>query len=414
MRRAGPALAWIVGMFVAATARGDGFDAIDQHALRAPAAAETSIPDLAAYLIAPARNDTERARAVFRWITDRITYDVDVLRGGPAVYEGPETVLQTRRSICRGYAGLFEDLARAAGLEAATISGYGKAYGYTAGDRFTGPADHAWNAVRRRGEWQLLDCTWGAGWVDEKGEYQRGFDEHYFLTPADRFIWDHFPTDERWQLLDPPLTLAEFERRVVLHSVFFHRGLHDPSRTDAILRADDELRLTLGAPPGIAVSARLSRDGRPLDETLVLAQRTGSRLEIRALPPGAGTYLLDVFAGRAGEPQYEWAMQYRVVTPPNGGGAERYPEILGSFHAREATLESPFTGRLRAGGRETFRLRVPAAEKAAAVQGDTWTPFARRGEVFDGPVDVTPGELLIVAKFPGEEDYDVLLRYIAE
>jgi hypothetical protein len=409
IRRAGLALAIAAGT---PAAYGGAFDAIDRHALSAPAAVETSIPDLAAYLVAPARSDTAQARAIFRWITDRIVYDASVLHGARPVYEGPASVLQSRRSICRGYAGLFQDLADAAGLEAVTISGYGKSYGYAAGDTFAGPARHVWNAVRLAGGWQLLDCTWGAGWVNEQGEYASGFDAHYFLTPPEQFVCDHFPTEERWQLLDPPWTLDRFERQVYLRSAFFRCGLHDPSRGEAILTAAGELRLTLGTPPGIAVSARLVRDGQPLDETLVLTQRTAAAFEeIRVLLPADGTCFLDLFAGRTSEARYEWAMQYRVRATAGGDPAARFPETYGAFHERGATLEAPLTGRLRAGARAAFRLSVPGAKEVGAIQGTTWTGFTRRGEDFEGTPAVSPGELLIVATFAGGEDYDVLLRY---
>jgi transglutaminase-like putative cysteine protease len=367
VRSAGLALA-IAATVPAATA--GGWDAIDRHALGAPAAVEISIADLAAYLIAPARSDTAQARAIFRWITDRIVYDADVLHGATPVYEDPVSVLQSRRSICRGYAGLFQDLADAAGLEAVTVSGYGKAYGYAAGDTFAGPARHVWNAVRLAG---------------------------------------------RWQLLEPPWTLERFERQVYLRSAFFRCGLHDPSRSEATLTAAGELRLTLGAPPGIAVSARLVRDRRPLDETLVLTQRTAAGFEeIRVLLPADGTYFLDLYAGRAGESRYEWAMQYRVSATAGRDPAARFPETYGTFHERGATLEAPLTGSLRAGTRAAFRLSVPDAKEVGAVQGTAWTAFTRRGENFEGTLRVSPGELLIAAGFAGGTDYDVLLRYRGE
>lgn len=410
-RRAGIAVAVAA---VVATADAGTWEAIDRHALRAPAAVEASVPELAAYLIAPAHSDTARARALFRWITDRIVYDADVLHGARPVYEGSASVLRSRRSICRGYAGLFQDLADAAGLEAVTVSGYGKSYGYAAGDTFAGPAHHVWNAVRLAGRWQLLDCTWGAGWVDEQGAYASGFDEHYFLTPPEEFACDHFPAEERWQLLDPPWSLDRFERQVYRRSAYFACGLCDPSHDEAVLTATGELRLTLGTAPGIAVSARLTRDRRQLDETLVLTQRTAATFkEIRVLLPADGTYFLDIFAGRTGAPRLEWAMQYRIEATAMSDPAARFPETYGTFHERGASLATPLTGRLRAGERETFRLSVPGAREVGAVQGSAWTAFRRQGEDFEGTVRVSPGELLIVAGFADGADYDVLLRYSA-
>jgi len=51
------------------------------------------------------------------------------------------------------------------------------------------------------------------------------FDDFYFLTDPEEFIDSHFPDDEKWQLLDMPIALEEFERRVFKTSAFFTLGL---------------------------------------------------------------------------------------------------------------------------------------------------------------------------------------------
>lgn len=43
----------------------------------------------------------------------------------------------------------------------------------------------------------------------DKIRYQ--YDEHYFLCDPLEFIQEFFPDDPKWQLLEHPLTLAEFE-----------------------------------------------------------------------------------------------------------------------------------------------------------------------------------------------------------
>lgn len=50
-------------------------------------------------------------------------------------------------------------------------------------------------------------------------------DDFYFLTEPEEFIDSHFPDEERWQLLDLPIPLEEFERRVFKTSAFFTMGL---------------------------------------------------------------------------------------------------------------------------------------------------------------------------------------------
>ena len=148
-------------------------EALTVHALAAPAEAERSLDSLAAWLTAPAESPGEAARAVFRWIIDRVAYDVRGLPAGRRQRRPPEPeeVLRRRKARCDGFALLFEALARAAGLEAETLVGSSKGYGYAPGrcSGLIGPAaigtepDHAWNAVRIEDRWELLDATWGRG-----------------------------------------------------------------------------------------------------------------------------------------------------------------------------------------------------------------------------------------------------------
>ena len=115
------------------------YEEIDRHALNAPASAEATVESLAAYLIEPAKNDREKARAIFRWITENIDYNVEVFFKGGTGATNSEDVLKSRKSVCYGYSDLFLSLAREAGLQAVRISGYGKGYGYHAGQELHRP-----------------------------------------------------------------------------------------------------------------------------------------------------------------------------------------------------------------------------------------------------------------------------------
>jgi transglutaminase-like putative cysteine protease len=199
------------------------FGAIDAHALRAARNDERSIATLAAYLIRPARNDRERVRAFFRWITSRIVYDIDSFLQNRTVPCRAEMVLETRLSICQGYASLFEALCERAGIEVMMVPGFAKGFGSAVGASNDAP-NHVWNAVRFDGRWHLIDTTWGAGVVDG-GKYVRRFNDFYFLTPPDCLVFSHLPEDPRWQLTDPPLERDEFFRQPKVDDALFRLGV---------------------------------------------------------------------------------------------------------------------------------------------------------------------------------------------
>lgn len=185
---------------------------LDRHALTAPAdPAEKSLDWLAEYLFFPAHTDRDKARVIFRWMTDRIAYDMDALHTGNPGDVRPDMVLRSRKARGAGYAALFDELARRAGLRSLSIAGYVKEFVVTGDARSdVPPPNHVWNAVKINGCWQLVDTACGAGQV--KGQrFHKQFREQYFLTPPTQLIWTHYPENPAWQLLPRPLTFDQFE-----------------------------------------------------------------------------------------------------------------------------------------------------------------------------------------------------------
>lgn len=208
------------------------YDAIDAHALSAPGIDERSISSLANYLTGPAKDDEEKARAIYRWMTDRIDYDVDAFFRNDGA--GPGNALFSRKGLCSGYARLFEALASAAGLEVVTVKGHVKGYGFSPGGSALA---HEWNAVRIRGAWRLVDSTWGAGYVRD-GRFVRAFSERYFLAPPEELAFSHFPDSFSWQLQAHKLTLQEFEHLPLPGPAFFNLGITGENAWRAVSRDD--------------------------------------------------------------------------------------------------------------------------------------------------------------------------------
>jgi hypothetical protein len=186
-------------------------DAIDRQALETPDGAEGDVERLGRHLGSIGRNDRERARAIFRWITSRVAYDAEGLANKRIEDTRAEGVLKSRKTICDGYANLFEKLGKFAGLEVVKIPGHAKPNDFTPGDSFRKDSiTHAWNAVKIDGTWRLVDSTWGAGAVNG-GRFVPRLNEYYFLTPASQLAFSHFPKEARWQLVNSdPVTEGDF------------------------------------------------------------------------------------------------------------------------------------------------------------------------------------------------------------
>jgi transglutaminase-like putative cysteine protease len=291
------------------------YSLVDLWAVSATESEASTIGSLAAYLARPEFSEEEKARALFRWTAGNVRYDLAGFEAGTAEALPPEEVLRRRAAVCDGYAGLFNALAETAGLEAVTIRGYAKGEGYSAGRPFRGAPNHAWNAVRVPGRWLLLDCTWAAGVLNERGGYEAAFDPYFFDVPPSELILTHFPADPQWQLLDPPLTQEAFEGLPYVKTPFFECGLRLDSHKSAWVRAQGALfRVSLMAPQGTSVLASLVRRGEEMRKGRVAVLQEGNRRVIWVLSPEPGEYTLRIFATR-GDPRgpHRWVLDYAVT-----------------------------------------------------------------------------------------------------
>lgn len=186
-------------------------------------------------LVAPCKNELEKVTAIFKWITENISYRIKPVYKTPESNSYPvknavcahemrddvplkslnervaEEVLKKRETVCHGYARLFTTLCDDAGIRSEIIMGYARTGTNKPAQRFG--VNHYWNAVMIDGIWHLLDVTWASGYLSVRGdEFIREYDEKYFLTSPDLFIRDHYPDDIRWTLLPDSKIPPEFYR----------------------------------------------------------------------------------------------------------------------------------------------------------------------------------------------------------
>ncbi len=202
------------------------YQAIDAHALTIPA--NLPLHELARQLTATTTDDELKVRAIYRWITAHIRYDEVAFHHTDTLYKtlwkhsfDPDTnvmkqkylmgkalyALHSGKGVCDGYASLFKALCDEASVPCEVVGGYAKMGAQVIGQPF--PVNHSWNAVKLKGEWHLVDATWGAGYSDAPvTKFFPSFEESYFLSDPAVFIYNHFPVQEAWQLLPHPVSLS--------------------------------------------------------------------------------------------------------------------------------------------------------------------------------------------------------------
>lgn len=153
---------------------------------------------LAHMLCDPFPSPTDKARAIFTWCHHNIAYDVESFFGNCVRNITPEEGIFAGKAVCAGYAGVYEAIARRAGLECIMVTGHGKGYGFTPlkpGERPPppDPTGHAWNAVRiDGGKWKVIDACWGAGNVGDK-RFNKAFKPDEFVLSNEHIGKRHFP-----------------------------------------------------------------------------------------------------------------------------------------------------------------------------------------------------------------------------
>ncbi|MES2704172.1 MAG: transglutaminase-like domain-containing protein [Bacteroidota bacterium] len=188
--------------------------------------------DLSHYLCDGLDGDEAKANAVYNWITHNIKYDI---QGMQNIDRDPDKIvekaLKERKAICEGYAMLFTEMCREAGLKAVTLDGYSKDWTSDNGDKLYIPR-HAWCAVLINGKWQLADPTWGAGGLvqsptmirrivnkimrrnaqhSKKLAFRYRYNPGYFMQDPMAFRLKHLPADPMWQLTDTLMPREVFE-----------------------------------------------------------------------------------------------------------------------------------------------------------------------------------------------------------
>lgn len=209
-------------------------------------------PDTLSYLLTAAhKTQMEKVKAIFLWITANIDYNVRNFNNkyGPFATYGDEDdtsvvlksldervaklVLKKRTAVCDGYARLFKALCSFAGIESEVITGYGRT-----GSSKQFKCNHKWNAVLIDSSWYLLDATWASGYLNFTGdEFLRDYNGYYFLTQPQDFIYDHYPDELKWTLLQNPPTLKEFNRSPFKNEAFLKFKINSYKPAKGIIEA---------------------------------------------------------------------------------------------------------------------------------------------------------------------------------
>ncbi len=381
------------------------FVEIDNHALKTPSSEEVSITKLSKYLTSTSKNDLEKTRAIYRWITDRIAYDTKSFFEDSSGDVTPEKVLSSKVAVCEGYSNLFNEIAREAGLETVKINGFSKGFSYYPGKKLN-KEDHAWNAVKIDGEWRLLDSTWGSGVVVGKN-FKKDFNDFYFLTLPEKFINDHLPSDPKWQLVSKPISPDEFSSKVKRFPSYFKFNFNNINPDNAIIDSNDYEEITFDNPDKLQILASLENSKQNI---FVRQEGNKSILEVRS--PGKGSFDFKVFSRQKNDNGLFPIVLQQKINFQKENSLGQFPEVP---DFSKVYLETPKEAKLKSGKRILFSMKVFAAKEIAFVDSSKeWKKFEPNGDdfKFSGEVQLEEGTVSVFANYGGDS-WPLLIKYTA-
>lgn len=160
----------------------------------------TSTSDVAAFGMQKFHNDESKIFFAYSWVVRNIRYDAEkalAINRGVNARAIIDSAFKRRKGVCENFAAIFSDICQKMGFQSFVINGYSRQNGSV--DR----QPHSWSTVKIDGDWFLFDPTWDVG---KSGPF------NFFKRSGADFIASHMPFDPIWQLLESPISHADFYR----------------------------------------------------------------------------------------------------------------------------------------------------------------------------------------------------------
>ena len=270
-------------------------------------------------------------------------------------------------------------------------------------------------------------------------EYVYVCDENYFLTDPRQLISTHFPAKKEWQLLNEPISMAQFERMAFLKDRFFNLGMSVVSHPECIVHSQSgEVELTFGLPEGEAgflkfyyllfrQECQVDPGMKPTYDRYVFMHRPSkTELSVRLRSPIAGTFRLELVGRdvRHREPNYDydWVALYKIRFHKAKEKCVPYPDMptLGwgpTPYAGELGIKSltHHTGEVRASQRGdteiSFTINDSSCLAKPAFFGRLRKPGMRDEHLKNRLVHrVEDGKVIFNVKLPKKGEYALSLN----
>ena len=270
------------------------------------------------FVCRPYRSDVQRLRAIFTWVSEKITWEEDFETDIDS-----KRLIQTKRGCAEEVAVLVMEMCAAVGIHAEVVKGYLKSPGEVPELGVMPRSNHWWNVVIVDGEWRVMDCSLAAPSNPRRGLYSsvgsQVADSWWFLTRPSEICWTHIPEQHQQQHLCPAIAPEILLALPCACPPHFKNGLAMVDYDTSLVRIEDlELvHVKFTAPADVECVAEVEAraferdaDGDFFESGEVVKKRALTQAEwiggqkrytVKALLPGdEGQGILKIYAGKRG------------------------------------------------------------------------------------------------------------------
>ena len=179
-------------------------------------------------------NEIESTYLVYLWLGQNIILDCDADNTG---YQFPTNVYDSEKGNSIGFAALFYTFATNLDIKVVPIQGKEKKLTET--NEVFKTVNSTWIAILIDNKYYLIDSANGAGYCNSNG-FKREKIDFFFGTKPEFFIRNHFPDEDKWQLLENKITFDKFNSWPLVTYRFYMQGFQT-------LSPDEDLDVNYGA-----------------------------------------------------------------------------------------------------------------------------------------------------------------------
>jgi hypothetical protein len=332
----------------------------------------------AAYIVKNAKDPFDKIKKAHDLVALTIRYDAAAFLAHRDTPQDYASVVKSRLAVCEGYSNLFQKLCDEMAVPCDVVHGYARGVGSSPFINET-PSDsnHAWNVVNIEGAWYLIDCTWDAGNLRGSG-FQADYCTDYLFIKPEYFIYNHFPEDPRQQLLENPVSPAEFSRLPFYRPKFFDVVSGVAGGPEKVLRVDGKTELEFSMKDGFLPDLEVyDKTGDKRLEYHAFVQKEGDRYKAYLSFPAPGNYIARFFTRKQNSQSGEFCAEFGIIA--DAGSEARYPQQYSSF-GNAVTIISPIEMPLKTNTIYEFRIRADNKKIIALIYNRNFIPFEKDGD----------------------------------